>query len=192
MRSLYGLLLAAFIFLSLVACKSKKKTADPRFFPVLSYLKSQVAQVDTSLNTIRKYVFTDSAHTDTIYIPREQFRATAADFLAIPDLSTADYADRFTYSEQFDETLNRVLIVNTAINPEKEILQRQEVLIKPDPSGDKVTNIIINTQFNSKDSSIEKKMLWKVDQSFTVTTIKQVKGQPEMTTTYKVAWNEDE
>lgn len=193
MKGRFCLFLAGIMLITGLACKEKKKVADKRFFPVVSYLNSQVAQVDTSLNTIKKYIFIDSARTDTVYIPREQFRAAAQDFLTVPDLSTAEFAGRYDYSEQFDESLKRVLIVNTPVSPEKEIIQRQEVLIRPgDGSGDKVTNIVINTLTSSKDSTIEKKMLWRVDQSFTVTTIRQVAGQPEITSTYKVVWNEDE
>ena len=33
-------------------------------------------------------------------------------------------------------------------------------------------------------------MLWKVDESFQVTTTKQLAGQPETTSTIKVIWNE--
>ena len=37
--------------------------------------------------------------------------------------------------------MNRVLLIYTPLNPEKEEIQRQEVLIKPDPSGDKVQTL---------------------------------------------------
>jgi hypothetical protein len=76
----------------------------------------------------------------------------------------------------------------------KEEVQRQEVLIKPQPgtSEDQVTSIFININQSNKDSSIEKKMLWQVDESFQVTTIKQYPGKPEVTSTYKVSWNESE
>ena len=65
-------------------------------------------------------------------------------------------------------------------------------MIKPDPSGDKVTNIIINQVINSKDSSVQKRLLWMIDESFQIITIKQLKGQPETTSTVKVVWSEDE
>lgn len=192
MKSLTRILIPFLLIVAMLSCKAKKKVSDKKFFPVLSFIKSQVAQVDSSLNSIRKYVFIDSLHTDTNYISREQFRSVASDFLTIPDLTDEDFSDRYTESEQFDQTLNRVIVVTMPVKPEKELIQRQEVLIKPDPSGDRVTNIIINTTSSSKDSSIQKNMLWKVDESFTVTTIRQVAGQPETTNTYKVVWNENE
>ena len=189
MRLLSSLVLICSLSAASLSCKSKK-AVDKKFFPALSYIKSQVAKVDSSLNTIKKYVFIDSTRTDTIFLHRDQFKDAAADFLSIPDLTGADYQDRYTESNQYDETLNRAILICTPIKPGKEQVQRQEVLIKPDPGGDKVTNIIINTVMSSKDSSVEKHMLWKVDESFQVTTTRQLAGQPEKTSTYKVEWIE--
>lgn len=175
-----------------VSCKQKQTDQKEDFFPVLSFLKSQVAGIDTSLNSIRKYVFVDSLRTDTIYIPREQFRDIARDFLTIPDLSESKYRNRYQEEKIFDETLNSVLLTYTPIQPEKEQIQRQEVLIKPDPSGDKITNIIITLSVDTRDSSVQKRMLWKVDQGFQVTTTRQMAGQPETILTEKVIWGENE
>jgi len=182
----------AIFLVSLFSCKQKDKSKDEKFFPVLSYIQSQVADIDTSLYSIRKIVSVDSITTDTIYIHREQFREAAKDFLSIPDLSSSKYEDRYTEEKQFDETMNRVMLTYIPLKSEKEEIQRQEVLIKPDPYGDKVTNIIINQVINSKDSSVQKRLLWRIDESFQIITIKQLKGQPETTSTVKVVWSEDE
>lgn len=187
-------LLAAVFFLSVVACRQKKKIEESeKFFPVLSFLQSQVAHVDTSLYSIRKIIYVDSLRNDTVYLKREEFRAAASDFLSLPDLSEDKYHDRYEQTKQFDETLNRVLMIYTPLKPEKELVQRQEVLIKPDQAiGDKITNIIINSLVNTKDSLVEKRMLWKVDQSFQVTITRQLPGRPETVSTFRVVWGEDE
>jgi hypothetical protein len=177
------------ISIALLSC-AQKKVVDKKFFPVASYLRSEIAKMDSTLSPIRKYVYIDSTHTDTLYIHRNDFRAVAKDFLDVPDLTKSEYQDRYTETSQFDETLNRVLIVCTPLKPEKEQLQRQELLIKPDGVNGQVTNMIFNTTLNTKDSSVEKHMLWKVDESFQVTTTRQYPGQPEKTTTYKVEWND--
>jgi hypothetical protein len=176
----------------IVSCKEKEKQAKEKFFPVLSFLQSQVASIDTSLYSIRKLIYIDSLRTDTVYIHRESFRKEAQDFLTIPDISLPKYEDRYNEEKIFDETLDRVLITYTPINAEQEIIQRQEVLIKPDPSGDKVTNIIINSLQNSKDSLVQKKLMWKVDESFQVTVNRQLPGQQETTSTMKIVWNEND
>jgi len=185
-------LFIALVFPFIITCGRKTKENKEEFFPVLSYLKSQVAAIDTSLYSIRKLIYIDSLRTDTLYLHRENFREEAKEFLSVPDISSSTYRDRYVEEKLFDETLNRVLLTYTPLNPEKEEIQRQEVLIKPDPSGDKVTNIIINTVVNTKDSAIQKKLLWKVDESFQMTITKQLAGQAETTSTVKVIWNADE
>jgi len=182
----------AFVFPFVISCGRKKNEPKEEFFPVLSYLKSQVADIDTSLYSIRKLIFLDSLRTDTLYLHREHFREEAREFLSLPDISSSAYRDRYVEEKRFDETLNRVMLTYTPLNPEKEEIQRQEVLIKPDPSGDKVTNIIINSMINTKDSSVQKKLLWKVDESFLITITRQLAGQPETISTVKVIWNADE
>ena len=178
--------------LLLLAVSCKEKDDREKFFPVLSFIQSQVADIDTSLYAIRKLVYVDSLRTDTLFIHRENFRKEAQDFLSIPDISVSKYRDKYIEDKEFDEMMNRVLITYTPLKPEKEEIQRQEVLIKPDPAGDKVTNIIINSVVNTKDSAVLKRLLWKVGESFQVTTIKQLAGQTETTSTIKVIWNENE
>lgn len=173
-----------------VACNSKKNKEEKVLFPVLSFLQSQVAHVDTSLYSIMKLNYIDSTRTDTEYIRRDNFRQLARDFLEIPDLTASKFRKRFREEKRFDETLGRVVISYLPENPEKEQLQRQEILISPDPTGDRVNSIIIDFISNTRDSSVEKKMLWRVDRSFQVTTIKQKPGMPETVTITKVIWNE--
>jgi hypothetical protein len=181
-----------FLF-SFLTCKEKKKAIpeNERFFPVLPIIKSQVANVDTSLYSIRKITYVDSTKADTVYYRREQFRELASDFLNMPDISDIKYKDRFSEEKQFDGTLNRSIISYRPLNPEKEEIQLQQVLIRSDPSGDKITSIIIDYLINSRDSSVQKKLLWQMDKSFQVVISRQLPGQHETNSTYKVIWNEE-
>ena len=185
------LLLSCLTLLS-ARCKSEDKPKGEGFFPVLSFIKSQVAMIDTSLYSIMRLTPSDSGLVDTVFIHREKFRENATDFLSIPDLSEAKYEDRYRETKQFDEGLNLVILTYEAVKPEKELIQSQQVTIKPAVGGDKVKNIIINLVSSSKDSSIQKRMLWNADASFQVSMIKQLPGQPETSSSYKVTWNESE
>ena len=190
-----GLATFSVIFLVLlIACKHKKKekSESERFFPVSSFLKSQVADVDTSLYSIRKVTYVDSSRSDTAFYRREQFKELASEFLNLPDISTSEYEDRFTEERQYDETMDRAILRYQPVNAEKEEIQLEELLIKPDPPHDKVTSIIINYSRNSKDSSVQKRMLWEVNKSFQVTTTRQLPGQKETELTYKVIWNDED
>jgi hypothetical protein len=174
------------------SCNDKSKDNGESFFPVVSFLNSQVAMVDTSLYSIKRLDPVDSARTDTTFIPREDFRKAAAEFLSVPDIASDEYRDRYRETKQFDDGLNLVILTYDAIDRQREVLQSEQVTIKPGIGGDKVQNIIISMVTNSKDSSVEKKMLWNADKSFQVSTIKQLPGRPETTGSYKVTWNESE
>jgi hypothetical protein len=180
------------VILAIPACKSKKKEPEKNFVSVLSLIKSQVAHIDTSLYSIVMTLTTDTLPPDTIYIPREEFRAAASDFLSIPDLSDKKVAKRFKEETMYDQTINRVVITYSPEDPAKEEIQKQELLVTPNAAtGDKINDIIINRGIINRDSSMQKNMLWQMDRSFQVVTTVQKPGKPETTTTMKVTWNED-
>ncbi len=192
------ILTAVYLVLSLAilnsSCKDgKKKEGDKNdFIPVLSFLQGQVRHVDTSFYPITQYVIHDSIHVDTFYRKREDFRDLAADFLALPDIASSEFKDRYTQTRIFDENLQRVIITYLPVHPDNELIQREELLVEPTGDGTPsiIKNVIINTVIANKDSSVEKRMLWQPDLRFQVTTIKQVADHPETITTNKVTWNE--
>ncbi len=171
MKKIAAILVLVYLF---EGCKEKERTGegtDPsKFFPVLSYIKSQVAHVDTSLYSIIKVITTDSI-SDTTHIPREEFRKEAEEFLTIPDLMEKKSGRYYREEKMYDETLGRVLLTYI---PEKENLEllRQEVVIVPTfGNEDKVRSIIIEKKKDFRDSSVLKRMLWQVDESFQVVSI---------------------
>lgn len=180
--------------MTFTGCKEKDKKTDKEinFIPVISKVKEQIEHIDTSLYTIMKITKIDSTRNDTAYIERSRFAEAAHEFLSVPDISSKELRDRYQEQNQYDETLGRFLITYEALNPDKDEVQREELLVKPDPPDDKVTNIIIHTVRVTKDSSVEKRLLWNMDRSFQVITTKLFPGKPETTSTYSVVWNEKE
>lgn len=192
MRAMRYCLPLLFFTLTILSCKEEKKTPDKKYISVLSLIKEQVAHVDTSLYSIVKIVSTDSLHNDTTYIRREDFGAEAREFLQIPDLSDKKIAKRYKEETLYDNSLNRAVITYTPENADDEVIQKQELLVIPDPlTGDRVTSIIINSSINNRDSSVQKNMLWQMNKSFQIVTTRQLPGQPEIITTTRVIWNEE-
>ena len=170
-----------------VACKSKEDDKE-RFFPVISFLNSQVAHVDTSVYAIQKIITGDSV-SDTSFVPREEFRQLAKDFLDAPDLTQKKYKEKYTESEYYDDMLKKVIITYTPVEKDEE-LQRQEIHITPgNGEEDKISTIILNRYQATKDSTIQRRLLWQVGERFQVVTTIQKAGIPEQTTTMKVIWN---
>lgn len=189
----YLVLFSLFLLIAF-SCKHKQKAETKKYISILSIIERQVAHIDTSLYSIKRILITDSLHSDTTYIPREDFRAVAKDFLDIPDLSQQSVASRFKVENRFDSLIKRIIITYTPINPKTEEIQKQEILISrelmPD-STNKVTNIIIEKIKNNKEGFWGQKMLWRTDKSFIIVTTTQKPGEPEKITTLKVVWNEE-
>jgi hypothetical protein len=182
------------LLLAFGSCKSKKKDIieEAKVFPILPFIQGEVADVDTSLYTILELHLIDSTHTDTIYRNRQEFKELARDFLELPALTDEKYKQRFRQDVMYDTTMAKVIVVCTPIDPKNEVIQRQELILTPDYGGkdSRVDNIIVDYIQNSRDSSIQKKMLWNAHRSFIITTIKQLPGKEEIVTTRKVVWND--
>ena len=187
MKSGFFILLIGALFVA--SCNDKKENKNEKnFFPVLSFIKSQVAHVDTSVFRIIKIVKKDST-SDTTYLKREEFREAAKDFLTIPDISDKDLRDEYTETELFVEDLDQVALNYMPKEPNKEIT-RQEVMIKAGPDGDKVQSIFINRVINNKSGLIQKILFWEVDKQFRVITLTQLPDSPETKETIEVKWND--
>ena len=181
-----------FLVLLTLSCKQNPKEEEKKFISVLSLIEKQVAHIDTSLYAITRVVYTDSLHSDTDYIRREDFRSVAKEFLDIPDLSEKKVAKQYMEETRYDELLNRVIITYKPINSDGGEIKKQEIQVTPDlANGDKVNNILINRVINNRDGFLQKDMLWQIDKSFQVVTTTRQPGQSEKITTTKVTWNED-
>lgn len=177
------------ISLAILACRSRDKSGEEvvEFFPVHSYLQSQVKHIDTSLYSLRKIVKVDD-RSDTSFIPREQFRKEAADFLATPDIAGNKWKDDYTETRLYDDMLKRAIFSYTPKEQGAPIL-RQDVTIEPGAGGDDaVKTIFINQLKEAGDSVVQKKMLWEVGRRFQVVTTVSRKGSADATCTQEVWW----
>jgi len=174
----------------LCSCKNEEQTAEDEssFFPIKSYIQSQVAHIDTSIYNIRK-ITTINNQSDTTFIKREEFRALAKDFLDIPDISQRKWRDDYNETKIFDETLNSAILTYTPKDLEDAEIRRQEVIIHPDAAeGEQVKTIFIEQSIEKGTSTIQKKMLWQVDKWFRIVTITQKLNEPEKVETLQVIW----
>lgn len=175
----------------LFSCKGakEKEGEGSDFFPVLTYLKSQVAHVDTSLYRIIK-ITTVGNRTDTAYIRREDFRKEASDFLSIPDITEKGFRSDYKEEELYDESMGSVILSYMPTEDDAEI-RRQEVIIEPNQAeGDKVKSIFIDRLMDKGETTVRKNMLWQVDQRFRIVTITQNEDGTEKVEKLQVVWND--
>lgn len=178
--------------LFIASCGEKKEEPSNKYISAYSIIDKDIRNVDTSLFSIMSLNIIDSTTTDTSYIPREDFRKAAAEFLQLPDISDKKNSSDYTETSMFDETTGNVTITYTPRKDKKTSIVQQDVTVIPNMAGgdSPVKTIYINYVQISKDSSIEKKMLWQVNRSFQITTLRQLPAQPEKVTTLRVVWNE--
>ena len=162
------------LFLVLESCRSREaqEGGETGFFPVASYLQSQVRHVDTSVYSIVRISKTHGL-TDTTYLKREDFKAAAQDFLSLPDLTQKKLRTRYTETKLYDEDLEKVLLSYAPKNKaDGNVIRRQDVLIEPDAgAGDQVQTIYVETIAGNSDSTVQKRMTWNVSGRFQVITI---------------------
>ena len=181
------------IISALLAASCKSKTEDDSnstYFPALSFIKSQIAHVDTSVYRIIKVVKTNNG-TDTVFIKREQFAAEAKDFLSLPDITTKELKDDYVETKQYDPELQQVSLMYLPKDKEDDNeLMQENIIIKPQPDGDKVTAIFADQVMSDNgDDLVQKKLFWEVDKRFRIVTITQKQNEPPQTQTVEVIWN---
>jgi hypothetical protein len=183
-----------FIFLTLiVSCGNKKKkngSEDSRFYPVASFLKKQVASVDSSMFRITRIVTRDTI-SDTAIISRDEFHKLANDFLSLPDITDPDNKDYYEESNGFEQTLDNALLTYTTNEPGQKV-RRETVMLAQDPTGNynQVKTILINLIDEKKNGSVEKDLTWHVGQRFQVVTKTNLDNQQEKIETLQVIWSD--
>ncbi|TCZ73498.1 hypothetical protein [Flaviaesturariibacter aridisoli] len=184
-------LLLGWTMLLLVACRDRKEEPAPdnsEPFKALSFIKSQVRDVDTGLYNIRKIVHFNG-RSDTSSISREQFRREAAPFLQLPDIASPDQRKGYTEQNLFDETLNRVVLFYTAKDPEAP-LQRQQVLIDPNEGGGLVKTLIFDYYEKQGDYSVHRNLVWTTNDHFQISESVPGPGGTERIRRTEVLWND--
>lgn len=176
----------------LLSCKNKNKddNSNTQFFPVVSFLKGQAKDIDTSLYRIVKIETVDSTST-TAYIKREDFKRYAKDFLELPDISSNKWKDDYEETKMFDDALNNVILTYTTTEKHNKV-QREDVMLEPtNASGNsEVKTIIITTVESNSDSTVEKNMVWYVNKRFTIVTKVEKPNQAESIKKLEVIWND--
>jgi hypothetical protein len=173
------------------SCKSKKKkhADDAEFFPVLTYLKGQVAKMDSSVATIIKIEQEGTNPPDTAYLKREEFKNFAKEFLQLPDISSEKLRDDYTVTQMYDDLLNAFVFTYTTTEEDEEI-KKQDVILEPGEDGNSEIKTIHIDKWAQKGQTTEhKSMLWEANRRFLIITKNQPKGEPEKIKTLEVKWS---
>ena len=177
----------ALIAILFTSCKGKKEVNQDPPISALSIIKGQLNHLDSSLYETTKYEITDNI-TDTTYLRREEIRNFAAPFLSLPEIADKNYYKNYTEEKVIDAEQETLNITSTAKNENAEIQKQIIVIALADVSNGKVQSIFIERNLPSKDSTIEQKLFWEIDQYFSIHNTIEKENQSEKTHFTKVAW----
>ncbi len=181
------LIIPAVIVVLFAACKEKKEAKQELPISVLSIIKGQLNHLDTSLYGITKYETVGNA-TDTAYLSRDEIRKFAAPFLSVPEIADENYYKNYTEEKVIDAQQETLNITITAKNENAEIQKQIIVIALADVSSGKVQSIFIDRYITSKDSPVEQKLFWEMDQYFSIHSIVENENASEKTRFTKVSW----
>ena len=181
------LIVPALIVILFEACKEKKEVKQESPISALSIIKGQLNHLDSSLYEIVKYESTDNI-TDSSYLKRDEIRKFAAPFLSLPEIADKNYYENYTEERLIDAQQETLSITTTAKNENAEIQKQIIVITLSDVSNGKVQSIFIDRYLSSKDSTVEQKLFWEIDNYFSIGNIIEKDHQPEKTSFTKVVW----
>jgi hypothetical protein len=160
-----------------------------KYFPVMDFLKSQIAAVDSLPVGLMRYRTTSSL-SDSGYIQREEFRKLAAEFVPAA-LNDSTFKKEFKETSFVDQSTGSATFFYSTANSAID-LKRVDVLTEKTDTYDKVKSIYLEKSWSKGDSLITKKLFWKPERSFQVITqVSKTSGDPE-TELIKVVWDNRE
>jgi hypothetical protein len=183
------IILSVFAIILIAGCKQKKEEKKEKAISAISIIKGQLKQLDTSLFAFTKYE-TVNNKIDTTYLKREEAVKFAEPFLSLPEIVNSSYTDKYNEEKLIDaqqQTLN-ITATPTAKNDNAEIQKQILIIDLTDASSARVQSIFIDRYINSGDSTIEQKLFWEIDKSFSISSIIEKENQPDKTHFIKIAW----
>jgi len=175
------------ILMSACGGKKKPKKDTSNYFPIRSFLQSQVKQIDTTMNRITM-IETANGRSDTSIIERSKASGLAKEFTDIPDLKDPKVGQEYTESNVYDSVMGMVSITYMADDDDLEVT-RQEMHVVPTFSENDQPKTFYLEKYSSKGKeTIEKKLIWEVNRYFQIRTIVHVKNEPDKVHDVQVFW----
>lgn len=175
-----------------IACKSKKEKKPEvpaaSFFPVASYIKGELARLDTSRQSIVK-IETNNSLTDTVAIKNTDVRRYAADFLTLPDLSSPALKDDYEVTHLYDDL--QEAFVFTYTTKEDHPVQQENVTVEPEQNAagkNDIKSIFVNLAQDSSGGQVKKILLWTAGKGFLITTLTQLANGTEDVHKVQINW----
>lgn len=182
------------MLLILLSCKTQQEkkpeiqqfdNKDIQFYPVIQQIDSQVHQVMVT----PYYLYekrTIGSVIDSFAIDTVQFRKLAAEFLQ-SDISDTTIK-KFYKETVFSDLTTKSITLNYTTNHPDLPVRSVDVLL--DEETQLLKRIFINRTYISNDSTVELKLGWKTNESFSINKVTTLKSGKQLVEQQLVVWNE--
>jgi hypothetical protein len=164
-------------------------TAKKNYLPVLDYLKSEIAAVDSFPYKLVRYRLIHGK-TDSAIITTAVFDQIASAFL-LPDLDSSRFEKKFEENSFVDRTTNLVSFTYSTKDTGNG-LKRVDVLLSPGGGTDKLHSIYMEAISGNPDSTLISKLSWKAGRNFRILQIHKPRNGAEYISQTIVVWDSRE
>jgi hypothetical protein len=180
-------------FFTVTACKEHKQQQATvpvydndsiSFYPVKNFLQSQINEVSSTPYFIYQTTV-ENGHKDSIPLNKQAFLAATSIFTAYSFEDTA--VKKFYKEEAFGDQSTQSVTLNYTTRNTALPVQSATVLLHPETN--KVKRIMLEIVENNGDSTVIRKLGWKANESCSIITLTEKKGQPEHTRQTMLVWN---
>lgn len=187
-------ILIASVCIMLLTCSCGNNGSEPTqnapeeksYFPIAEYVKGEVRIVDSLPVGIMKKIIRGS-HKDSSFIERPEFHILANAFTG-NDLEKSSLEAKYTEHSFMDQTTGYYTFTYQPKEADAPY-QRIDVLVKPGATSDKVSSIYLQKSSLLNDTSINERLFWKANTSFTITREKKYKDQQPVVEQLLVIWD---
>jgi hypothetical protein len=197
MQKLFSFLLLIFV-LFFYACHSNDTSqlvvvqtlADStNIFPVTSFLKAQLKQLDT-MPVTPLLMITQNEKTDSTWLKRGDIRKRATPFLS-PEIDSVTMYSLFTENSFLDQTINAYTF---SYDPKKKLPDSIHLIhwdVYMNPQTNSIERIYMVKKKDSADQNITTQLTWLVNKWYSIRTITQIAGHKAQVRGEKMIWNFD-
>ena len=163
---------------------------DVTLFPITQYFLGQLRELD-SLPVTPLLISETEGKKDSSWLRKGQLRQHAAPFLH-PVIDSGEAAEYFSKSSFMDQTINSVTFSYDVIKslPGGENLKQCIVYVDPDKNN--VQRIYMTKRSPIPQGTLDSQLTWEAGKYFTIRTIHEIPGKPNVISEKIVKWDFDE
>jgi hypothetical protein len=163
---------------------------NPSIFPVTSFLKGQLLEID-SMETTPLKITAANGKTDSVWLKREDVRAAAAPFLT-PVIDSATMSSLFSVKSFLDQTIHAYTFTNDpkVKLPDSISLRHWDVYMSPETN--KVTRIYMVKEKMVGIVKTTTQLTWFSNKWFSIRTITQAPEKKPEIKEEKMIWDFEE